>query len=490
TDLTGTDLTGTAAVHQSDTPVGTDDPHPDAVAETDTAHTDASAETDTADGKPPGETDSPQTGAPASTDAPDPTALESKAPGADPSEPQAAEEQDTTGAEEQDTTGAEEEATTGTDPAEAPVPESGKRAASSRSLATTAFWVVALPPAAWTLVVVAGLATAGVLLGPPALAVPAGLALAFALPGAALSRLIFADRSPPWVERVVLVPALSLAVLVMGGLLLHTAGITLGRDSWAALTGGIVVVATVGAHWRSGPVRTEVEIDDASWTAEPESVVERPAPVVVVDPSEPEGLGAVDVVGATPRQLPSIDELVRRLVRRVVPAVRGIVPAVGGVIPAVRHAVHASVALLAGPGTRRGAVRLVPLVLIVALLGGAGWLSLHSAARLSADTVTALSVLPVRTGAPSGRTFEVAVTGVPAGDRFLLRITATDYAVVLPVSGGDGWHQRVSVPGNGRVALALYRVGATSPYRSVSLGELTAFDRAGTAVTDAADRLE
>jgi hypothetical protein len=123
-------------------------------------------------------------------------------------------------------------------------------------------------------------------------------------------------------------------------------------------------------------------------------------------------------------------------------------------------------------------------------LGGAGWLSLHSAARLSADTVTALSVLPVRTGAPSGRTFEVAVTGVPAGDRFLLRITATDYAVVLPVSGGDGWHQRVSVPGNGRVALALYRVGATSPYRSVSLGELTAFDRAGTAVTDAADRLE
>jgi Protein of unknown function (DUF1616) len=79
---------------------------------------------------------------------------------------------------------------------------------------------------------------------PAAVRVPAGLLLALVLPGIALTGALFGGRVLSTVERLVLPPALSAAVLVVGGLGLYAAGVTLGRVSWTALTAGTTVLAS------------------------------------------------------------------------------------------------------------------------------------------------------------------------------------------------------------------------------------------------------
>ncbi|HEY2796069.1 MAG TPA: hypothetical protein VGJ28_27135, partial [Micromonosporaceae bacterium] len=87
-------------------------------------------------------------------------------------------------------------------------------------------------------------ATVLVLLGVPGLEIVAGLALALVLPGRALVDML--DRGRRWsrVERIVLVPALSLATVVLGGILLNAARIPLQAPAWALLCGGAAVIAT------------------------------------------------------------------------------------------------------------------------------------------------------------------------------------------------------------------------------------------------------
>jgi hypothetical protein len=96
-----------------------------------------------------------------------------------------------------------------------------------------------------------GLCLLAIWIGPAVLAVPAGLLLALVLPGLAAVRALFPSRALSWMERLVLVPALSLTVLVLGGLLINVAGVALNRLSWAALTGGVTVVAGVAGYLRS-----------------------------------------------------------------------------------------------------------------------------------------------------------------------------------------------------------------------------------------------
>lgn len=87
----------------------------------------------------------------------------------------------------------------------------------------------------------------------PVIDVIAGLALALILPGYALAGLLFdtgwigrrGGRSLRRVERIVLVPALSLAVLVLGGLLLYAVHIRLTAASWAVLAGLVTAVAAL-----------------------------------------------------------------------------------------------------------------------------------------------------------------------------------------------------------------------------------------------------
>lgn len=88
----------------------------------------------------------------------------------------------------------------------------------------------------------AGAATLGPT--PAAVRVPAGLLLALVLPGIALTGLLFGGRVLSTVERLVLPPALSAAVLVLGGLGLYAAGVGLGRVAWTALAAGTTLAAS------------------------------------------------------------------------------------------------------------------------------------------------------------------------------------------------------------------------------------------------------
>jgi hypothetical protein len=96
----------------------------------------------------------------------------------------------------------------------------------------------------------AALAAWAVRYSPTAASVPAGLLLAAVLPGWALSTALLHRTRISTVERLVLVPALSLAVLVLGGLSMYTAGVKLDRASWTALTVGVTLVAAPVGYLR------------------------------------------------------------------------------------------------------------------------------------------------------------------------------------------------------------------------------------------------
>ncbi|WIM99174.1 DUF1616 domain-containing protein [Actinoplanes oblitus] len=91
---------------------------------------------------------------------------------------------------------------------------------------------------------------AAVLLGPLPVSAPAGLLLSLVLPGAALVGALFRRDRPDdlgGVERLVLIPALSLATLVLGGLLLWAVGGTLNRVGWLGLSAATTLVAVAVA---------------------------------------------------------------------------------------------------------------------------------------------------------------------------------------------------------------------------------------------------
>jgi hypothetical protein len=76
------------------------------------------------------------------------------------------------------------------------------------------------------------------------LAIAGGLPLALILPGLALSTLLFRDRARlVAAERIMLVPALSLGTLVLGGLLAWALGAPLHRATWLVVTGGVTLAA-------------------------------------------------------------------------------------------------------------------------------------------------------------------------------------------------------------------------------------------------------
>ncbi|MBO3738882.1 DUF1616 domain-containing protein [Actinoplanes flavus] len=105
------------------------------------------------------------------------------------------------------------------------------------------------------LTVVAALA---VEFGPLALSVPGGLLLAFVLPGLAINDALFRPgrRDIGVVERTILVPALSLAVLVLGGLLLWGAGGSLNRTSWMLVCAVGTLIAIGVAVYRTHTAAT------------------------------------------------------------------------------------------------------------------------------------------------------------------------------------------------------------------------------------------
>jgi hypothetical protein len=283
-------------------------------------------------------------------------------------------------------------------------------------------------------------AGAAVLHGPAPLTIAGGVLLALLLPGLALTDLAVRGRTVTAVERAVLGPGLSLALVVLGGLALFASGVQLTRTSWTALLVGTTLVALVGAA-----ARQRFSPDEAT----------APVAAAATAGGATAGATAATAAGATAA------------------ATRA-----GGV--AVLTAEASAEALAGGPaegtpvGPGRFALRALPLLLAAAMLGGAVWLSLDSVQRSTSAPVTALSATETGTaGANNLRPVRVTVTGMVASSGpYRLSVTGSNNVDTevrtLDVTAGS-WQGTLLVPATDRVSIRLYRSGDAAPYRTTLL---------------------
>ncbi len=270
--------------------------------------------------------------------------------------------------------------------------------------------------------VVAGLALAAavvVLAAPPAAAVAGGLLLGLVLPGTALLDVLFRRRALTGVERVVLTPALSMGVLIVAGLLIHGAGLTINRLSWTVATVTVTLAGVITARLLP---RRRVRV------ADPTDVSPRPL-------AEPVTGGGDSTVVMTIAPVTRTEDDHRRLRLRQV----------------------------------------LPLVVVAAVLGGASWLSLHTARAAHDIVVTALSATPAGpVDAAGNRTVRVAASGLVAADGpYTVSVTgragtATVRRTVAVTDDGT-WAETLSLPGRQRMTVNLYRSGDTTAYRTLYL---------------------
>jgi hypothetical protein len=295
---------------------------------------------------------------------------------------------------------------------------------------------------------------AAVLAGPAAAAVAGGLLLGLVLPGLALTAIIFRHRTLSAVERTVLAPALSLAVLVVSGLLLHVADFRLDRVSWTLAAAGATLAALALAA-----------VPERVWQGEePEYEYE-----YVDEEDLPEPRDAVTVGAETVRiPLPGTAEAATELI----PVIRD--------APRVRQP-----RVLPGPfapwspeqKVRRGqlARQLLPMVVVLAVLAGAGYLSFVSSYSSYDVTVTVLSAGPPGpVDAAGDRVVEVTASGLVADDApYTLAVSDGTGTRLLerPVAvDGDGtWTAALTLPAEDRLTVGLFRAGDTNPYRTLIL---------------------
>jgi len=255
-------------------------------------------------------------------------------------------------------------------------------------------------------------AAALVLSGRPVLTVLGGLPLALVLPGLALSAWLF--RRPGRLlrsERIMLVPALSLGTLILGGLLAWVVRAPLHRPAWLAISAGVTLGALTAVALKT------------------------PAP-----PAE-EGSDASRRPGAAGSTL-GLPVLLDR----------------DGLFEPE-------------PMNRRTRVlkQLVPAGLAVLLLVGAAWLSLATSIGSHRVTVTTLSVVPPGPAGSAGdRSIQVNATGLPSG-AYTLRVTSAAGSTDTTVTPDENglWTSTLSLPGNERLTLALFRAGETTALRTV-----------------------
>jgi hypothetical protein len=292
------------------------------------------------------------------------------------------------------------------------------------------------------------LSAAAALAGPAPLAAVGGLLLGFVLPGLALTAIIFRNRTLSAVERTVLAPALSLAVLVVSGLLLYVAGFALNRTSWTLAVAGATLLALALKA-----------VPDRVWQGE-ESEYE----YEYVDAGE---LPAERAAGAETVRIQLGDD-----------AQTQVIPVVRDTAPKVRKP-----RVLPGPfapwspeqRVERGQLgrQLLPMILVLAVLAGAGYLSFVSSYSSYDVTVTALSAEPpVAAGAAGNRTVEVTASGLVAADGpYTVAVTDPDGARVLEravaVDGDGTWTGALTVPAGERLTVGLFRAGDTTAYRSL-----------------------
>lgn len=267
----------------------------------------------------------------------------------------------------------------------------------------------------------AGLAVA---FGPWPLPTAGGVLLAFLLPGLALTNALFRDRvSLTMIEKCVLVPAMSLATLVLGGLAAWGMGFELHRWTWLAIS-ELATLAALG------------------------TTIVRPIPQG--EPKRRRGVKHAKL--PTPRDqtliLPFFSDRAYgfdaepRWWRKLIPA--------------------------------RPHRNLIPLLLAIGLLTGSGWYSVHQSRLVHEVRVTSLSAtVPSAADELGERTIRVTATGLPAFSRgaYELLVSTPDglSSDRRPVhADADGrWTAKLTVQGGERTTLALYAAGVTVPARTV-----------------------
>jgi hypothetical protein len=279
------------------------------------------------------------------------------------------------------------------------------------------------PLAARIIAGVTVLAGAGVFAGPPATAIAGGILLGFLLPGLALTEALFRRRKLTAVERTMLAPALSLAVLVIAGLLIYVAGYALDKVAWTSAT----LVVTLSALVVPGvPIRSRAERMAAAAAASNDKTETIP----VIRDEDPDPRTHMPVL---PPPLILTKEK---------------------------------------PPLKRIARQLIPMVLVLAMLGFAGWFSFSNSRQGYDVSVTALTATKPTDPDPAGdRSLEVKATGlVPADGPYSVVITgdAGTAAVrrTVPVPANRTWVERMTV-GPERTTISLYRSGESVAYRTL-----------------------
>jgi hypothetical protein len=124
---------------------------------------------------------------------------------------------------------------------------------------------------------------------------------------------------------------------------------------------------------------------------------------------------------------------------------------------------------------RRAALRLLPLALAAAMLGGAAWYSTRAVDEQPTTPFTALELVPafaeqapgdVRTVSVGLHCEENAVTA------YRLRVRGAggfQQALDARLRPGESWARRLRVPAAGRVTVDLFRDGDPRPYRTAFL---------------------
>jgi hypothetical protein len=313
-------------------------------------------------------------------------------------------------------------------------------------------------------------AGAAVLFGPRPLAIVGGLLLAMALPGFAVTETVLRERKLSRVERLVLAPALSLAVLVLAGLIVYVSGFRLDRVAWTTATVGVTLIglfgATVPKAWAAVAARFGAYLIAEDDDDEAPKKAAEPAPAAAAV-AMPAGAARRPVGGATAQLQPQgkddtlvLPALVLQEQARAKVAERAAKPAQKPESAPAKH-------------PRRLVWQAAPLLLVLAILGAASWLSYDSSRNSSDTTVTALSAAPSGPVNSAGtRAVEVTVTGLIAADGpYSLVATGTTGTATLrrtievPTSGT--WSQNLTLPGSQRITVSLYRAGDSTAYRTL-----------------------
>jgi hypothetical protein len=314
-------------------------------------------------------------------------------------------------------------------------------------------------------------ACAAVLFGPQPLALVGGLLLALVLPGLAVTETVLRGRTLARVERIVLAPALSLAVLALSGLIVYVTGFALNKVAWTSATVGVTLLglfgATVPKAWAAIAARfgayliAEDDDDEASQKA---AAVAAPAKVPAVVTA-----GAPEVpVGEETAQL-------RPQGRDDTLILPPVVLEEQAKAKVAKQAENPAKPVPVPPKPPRRLVwQAAPLLLVVAILGGASWMSYHSSKTSYDNTVvTALSAAPSGPVNSAGtRAVAVTATGlVAANGPYTLVATGTGGTATLrrtiTVPANGTWTQSLTLPGSQRMTLNLYRSGETSAYRTL-----------------------